>query len=79
MKKANLLLTLLAVCVAVFIGGCSMEPKGFVQDSRPGLTTYGSHARTYRTVNLNTQMAWEDWDHFWMFEKPSRANLLRVR
>ena len=78
MKKANLLLTLLAVCIGVFLIGC-MEPKGFVQDSRPGLTTYQGHERMYRTVNLDTQMAWEDWDHFWMIEKPSRNSWLRVR
>jgi hypothetical protein len=79
MKKVNLLLTLIVVCVVVFLSGCNMEPKGFVQDSRPGLTTYDGHARIYRTVELNSQMAWEDWDHFWMIEKPSRNNWLRVR
>ena len=79
MKKANLLLTLLTVCVGVFLSGCNMEPKEVVHDSRPGLTTYGGHARMYRTVQLDTQMAWEDWDHFWMIEKPSRSSWLRVR
>jgi hypothetical protein len=79
MKKANLLLTLLVVCIAVFVSGCSMEPKGFVQDTRPGLTNYEAHARIYRTVNMNGQMVWEDWDHFWMIERPSRLNKLRVQ
>jgi hypothetical protein len=78
MKKA-ILLTLMLVCLAVLAGGCSMEPKGFVQDTRPGMTNYEAHAREYRSVNVNGQMAWEDWDHFWMMERPSRENWLRAR
>jgi hypothetical protein len=76
MKKATFLLTLVFVCLAVVVSGC-MEPKGFVQDTRPGLTNYDAHARIYRTANMNGQMAWEDWDHFWMLERPSRNSWLR--
>jgi hypothetical protein len=79
MKKTNLLLTLLVVCVAVFVSGCSMEPKGFVKDTRPGLTKYDTDARTYRSLKLDNQMIWEDWDHFWMVERPSRNNWLRMQ
>ena len=78
MKKANLLLMLLVLCV-VFVGGCSMEPKGFVKDTRPGRTNYDAHARIYRSWKLDNQMMWEDWDHFWMVEKPNRTDWLRVR
>ena len=79
MKKATFLLTLVFVCLLIIVSGCNMEPKGFVHDTRPGLTKYDAHARMYRTANLNTRMAWEDWDHFWMLERPSRNSWLRAQ
>jgi hypothetical protein len=79
MKKATFLLTFVLVCLAVIVSGCNMEPKGFVQDTRPGMTNYDAHAREFRTVNVNGQMAWEDWDHLWMLERPSRNSWLRTQ
>ena len=78
MKKAIFLLTLLFVCLAVIVSGCSMEPKGFVQDTRPGLPAYNSKAQVYRSVNVNGQMAWDDWDTFWLMDRPSTSSWLRT-
>jgi hypothetical protein len=79
MRKSEFLLALALLALVVFFSGCSMEPKGFVQDVRPGLTSYETTARMYRTCNFNGQMAWEDWDHFWMIEAPSTLDYLRIR
>ena len=77
MKKVNLWLAFVVLPALFLWGGCVSEPKGFVKDSRPGMTSYDAQARIYRSASLDMQMAWEDWDHFWMVEKPSRLNWLR--
>ena len=77
MKKA-VCLSLLSV-VFLFGGCCPKMPAGFEKDKRPGIAKYDTKARVCRSVELNRQMLWEDWDHFWMTEKPNRCSWLRVR
>jgi len=77
MKKASLLLTLAVLCVAL-CGCCKkLEERSFVNDARPGLTSYGAAARECRSIKMNGQMAWDDFDDFWMINSPSRLNWLR--
>jgi hypothetical protein len=79
MKKAILLIALLLPLV--LFAGCNLgnnEPKRFVKDTRPGLNMYGARARVHRTIMDNGQMAWDDFDHFWMIDRPSTLNWLRT-
>ena len=78
MKTAGLLLGVGLFFMLMVVSGCASEPKGFVQDVRPGRTSYDANARVHRMVNFNGQMAWDDFDHFWMIERPSRLNWLRT-
>jgi hypothetical protein len=81
MKKVVFLLMLFVCSLAILLitGCCCSEPKGFVQDKRLGHTSYGACAREYRSINFNGQMAWDDFDYFWMIDRPSKLSWLRTR
>jgi hypothetical protein len=69
---------------AVVLGGCSSEPKS-VSSSwvRSNLTPElqsvahsaeqrkNMHARTYDT---NLRQVWDDWDTFWMIDRPTQMS-----
>jgi hypothetical protein len=79
MKMAGVLLTLTLLALAALSGCCNkIRPECFVKDARPGLTSYGAAARECRSIQINGQMAWDDFDHFWMIDRPSTLNWLRV-
>jgi hypothetical protein len=78
MKNSGFLLVFLAI-LTVALCGCSNLPDGFVKDSRPGRTSADIQQRTARSIDMDRQDFFDDVDHFWFFDKPSRLNELRIR
>lgn len=77
MKNAVLVIFLAAMSF-IFVG-CRQLPPGFVKDVRPGRTAFESCAEVYRSAEIGRQQFWDDWDRFWLLDKPSRLSELRVR
>ena len=54
------MLVLLVLCVGFFVSGCGM------------VDTYAQRERRYRNIlDYNSRQAVDDWDYFWLADRPS--------
>jgi len=78
-EMRKLFFALVLAVLGLIFSGCATLPNGFVKDPIPGRASYERKARISRTVEIQRQQFWNDWDRFWLLERPSRLNELRQR
>ncbi|HIJ71294.1 MAG TPA: hypothetical protein HPP87_08020 [Planctomycetes bacterium] len=95
MKKAKFILSVLLFCLFVAVGGCRYPIKGadFAGDVVEEAVFFGEgqelapfseteaqrRARWERVERIAFQQIMEDWDSFWLVEKPSRLSDKYIR
>lgn len=64
------LFVLIVLCVAVWLGGCG-----------PGLadTEHQRKLRHKHIADVGSRQFVDDWDHFWLMDRPSRLTYWHVR
>jgi predicted small secreted protein len=74
---AIVLSCVLLVLATFVISGCCNLPEGFQKDSRPGMTSQDIADRNGRVLETDRQQFLDDFDHFWLLERPDRLSMLR--
>ena len=62
------LFVLIVLCVAVWLSGCGLAD-----------TENQRKLRYKHVVDANTRMLIDDWDHFWLMDRPSKLTHWHVR
>ena len=75
----NAFFAIILTLIGVVVIGCCSKPAGFQRDVRPGRTRFESKAEICRTVDIQRAQFWDDWDRFWLLDRPSRLNTLKTR
>ncbi len=62
------LFVLFVLCVAVWLSGCGL-----------GDTEHQRELRYKHVVDVNSRELIDDWDHFWLMDRPSRLTRWHLR